>query len=69
MRRRKIKKILVVGSVSVTEHSVLVSTKSGSQTVPGILAVLKHAGIPVHTLSIRSPSLEDIFLYLTGGHT
>ncbi|MGA2105962.1 hypothetical protein [Methanoregula sp.] len=48
-------------------HAVLVSATSGSQMVPGIFAVLEHAGIPVQTLSIRSPSLEDIFLYLTGG--
>ena len=31
-----------------------------------ILEYFEKAGLPVTSLSIRSPSLEDIFIYLTG---
>ena len=36
------------------------------RVIPSILAVFEKFQIPIISISIRSPSLEDIFIYLTG---
>jgi ABC-2 type transport system ATP-binding protein len=44
----------------------MISATNGSEAILSILAVFEKFQIPVSSLSIRSPSLEDIFIYLTG---
>jgi ABC-2 type transport system ATP-binding protein len=56
----------LVNSVSVVEHSVTISATNGSRVLPAILAIFDQYAIPIISISIRSPSLEDIFIYLTG---
>ena len=56
----------LVNAVSVVEHHVTISATNGSQAILSILAVFDKFRIPVISISIRSPSLEDIFIYLTG---
>jgi len=56
----------LVNAVSVVEHKVTISATNGSEAILSILAVFEQYRIPVISLSIRSPSLEDIFIYLTG---
>ncbi len=56
----------LVNAVSVVEHKVMISATNGSQVIPSILAVFDKFQIPIISISIRSPSLEDIFIYLTG---
>jgi len=61
-----IRKIDFVNAVSVVEHTVTISATNGSRVIPAILAVFEDYSIPIISISIRSPSLEDIFIYLTG---
>ena len=61
-----IHKIDLVNAVSVVEHKVTISATNGSQVIPSILTVFDKFQIPIISISIRSPSLEDIFIYLTG---
>jgi ABC-2 type transport system ATP-binding protein len=61
-----IRKIDLVNAVSVVEHMVTISATNGSRVITSILAVFEQYAIPVISISIRSPSLEDIFIYLTG---
>jgi ABC-2 type transport system ATP-binding protein len=61
-----IRKTSLVNSVSVVEHSVTISATNGSRVLPAILAIFDQYAIPIISISIRSPSLEDIFIYLTG---
>jgi len=61
-----IRKIDLVNAVSVVEHTVPISATNGSRVIPAILAVFEDYAIPIISISIRSPSLEDIFIYLTG---
>jgi ABC-2 type transport system ATP-binding protein len=61
-----IRKISLVNAVSVVEHTVTISATNGSQVIPAILAIFENYSIPIISISIRSPSLEDIFIYLTG---
>jgi ABC-2 type transport system ATP-binding protein len=61
-----IRKIDLVNAVTVVEHMVTISATNGSRVIPAILAVFEQYAIPIISISIRSPSLEDIFIYLTG---
>ena len=43
-----------------------ISAKNGSRVLPEIVAVFEKLSIPMNSISIHSPSLEDVFIYLTG---
>lgn len=47
-------------------RTLAIQATDGGKVVPAILQTFEEAGLPVTSLSIRSPSLEDIFIYLTG---
>ena len=49
-------------------RELTVSVTEGSTTVGPIAVALHDAGIPVHDLTLRTPTLDDVFLELTGGH-
>jgi len=61
-----IRTIDLVNAVSVTEHTITISASNGSRVIPAILAIFEQYAVPIISISIRSPSLEDIFIYLTG---
>ena len=61
-----IRNVNLVNAVSVIEHTVTISATNGSRVIPAILAVFEKYAVPIISISIRSPSLEDIFIYLTG---
>jgi ABC-2 type transport system ATP-binding protein len=62
----KIKEHPLVNSVNVLEQRVTISVTNGSQVLPAILAVFDEYSLPILSISIHSPSLEDVFIYLTG---
>jgi ABC-2 type transport system ATP-binding protein len=43
-----------------------ISAHEGGLLLPALLEDFEHYSIPVSSVSIRSPSLEDVFIYLTG---
>ena len=53
---------------SVTEHGhkLLIGTRSGGEVLPAIVSVMAKYSVPMTSVSIRQPSLEDVFIYLTG---
>jgi ABC-2 type transport system ATP-binding protein len=55
-----------VSAVEVQDRKVLISAHQGSSILPVILDDFERFSINVTTVSIRSPSLEDVFIYLTG---
>ena len=55
-----------VGVVEVRGRTLAIQATGGGKLVPAMLQVFEEADLPVTSLSIRSPSLEDIFIYLTG---
>jgi ABC-2 type transport system ATP-binding protein len=61
-----IRMLTSVNAISVVEHGVTITASNGSQVLPGILAIFERHAVPILSISIRSSSLEDIFLYLTG---
>jgi ABC-2 type transport system ATP-binding protein len=49
-------------------HELTVCVAEGSASVGPIAIALHDAGVPVHDLTLRTPTLDDVFLELTGGH-
>jgi ABC-2 type transport system ATP-binding protein len=60
----------VYGVETVEGHGreLTVSVAEGSASVGPIAIALHDAGVPVHDLTLRTPTLDDVFLELTGGH-
>ncbi len=61
-----LKAISLVNSVAVKEQKVIISARNGSKVLPEIVAVFEKFSTPMTSISIRSPSLEDVFIHLTG---
>ena len=49
-------------------HELTVSVAEGSASVGPIAIALHDAEVTVHDLTLRTPTLDDVFLELTGGH-
>lgn len=49
-----------------TDHTVSVITLSAEEILAPIVAKASEQGIKIHSLDIREPNLEAVFLYLTG---
>jgi ABC-2 type transport system ATP-binding protein len=56
----------LINSVAVKEQRVIISARNGSKVLPEIVAVFEKFSTPMTSISIRSPSLEDVFIHLTG---
>jgi ABC-2 type transport system ATP-binding protein len=56
----------LINSVAVKGQRVIISAKNGSKVLPEIVAVFEKFSTPMTSISIRSPSLEDVFIHLTG---
>ncbi|MDD5187698.1 MAG: ATP-binding cassette domain-containing protein [Methanoregula sp.] len=55
-----------VNSVTVKEGRLVITAMNGSRVLPGIVAVFEASSRLMTSISIRSPSLEDVFIHLTG---
>ena len=54
-------------SVGVTADGIIVSSSRARAIGTDVLLALREAGITVTGFEVRSPSLDDVFLHLTGG--
>ena len=61
-----IKKSRFVGSVKEVGDSIEITTKNGSEAIPRIIGIAKDAGIEVAYTTLKRPTLEDVFISLTG---
>jgi ABC-2 type transport system ATP-binding protein len=51
----------------VLEGRTIVSrVENGGRALPGIISALDTAGIPVASVSLSRPSLDDVYLHFTG---
>jgi ABC-2 type transport system ATP-binding protein len=57
-----------VDSVVVAGPEIIVRTTNGAATVSPVAVALAEASIGVRTLTLRTPTLDDVFLQLTGAH-
>jgi ABC-2 type transport system ATP-binding protein len=58
----------LVTSVEFKKNTLTISAKSGSRVLPAIVNVFEDYSIPMNSISIHSPSLEDVFIFLTGSN-
>ena len=56
----------LVKQVERREKKVRISALNGSRVLPALIAVFERFAVPMTSISIRSPTLEDVFIYLTG---
>ncbi len=61
-----IRDISGVHAVEQKGNRIIVSTHDGSRILPDLLARFEIAGVSMTSISIRTPSLEDVFISLTG---
>jgi ABC-2 type transport system ATP-binding protein len=61
-----VERVAGVLQVDARGHELFVSTSDGPATVSGVAVVLTQAGATVRDLTLRSPTLDDVFLELTG---
>jgi ABC-2 type transport system ATP-binding protein len=56
----------LVNSAEFKGNTLNISAKNGSRVLPAIINVFDEYSLPMNSISIHSPSLEDVFIYLTG---
>jgi ABC-2 type transport system ATP-binding protein len=56
----------LVNSAGFKNGTLTISVKNGSRVLPALINVFEEYSLPMNTISIHSPSLEDVFIYLTG---
>lgn len=56
----------LITSVDFHDRKLFISAKNGSRVLPAIVAILEKHSIWMTSISIRPPSIEDVFIYLTG---
>jgi ABC-2 type transport system ATP-binding protein len=61
-----IKRHPLVNSAETKNHKLILSVKNGSQLLPAIVGLFDKSSVSMTSISIRSPSLEDVFIHLTG---
>lgn len=57
-----------VEKVEVTGSEVTVSVRNGPVAISEVALALAGAGVPVEHLTLRRPTLDDVFLSITGHH-
>ncbi|MBU3967554.1 MAG: ATP-binding cassette domain-containing protein [Euryarchaeota archaeon] len=52
--------------VSQKNNEVFITVRDGEHQIPHVLALASEAGIPISSVSLRKPTLDDVFLHHTG---
>jgi ABC-2 type transport system ATP-binding protein len=57
-----------VQSVEAHGNELVIATDNGSAAVSPVAVALSECGAAVRDLTLRTPTLDDVFLELTGTH-
>jgi ABC-2 type transport system ATP-binding protein len=63
---QELRKTSMIISAGYRNNTLHISAQNGSSVLPVIVAMLERHSIAMTSISIRRPSLEDVFIYLTG---
>jgi ABC-2 type transport system ATP-binding protein len=55
-----------VREITVDDHSIRLSVEHGEEALPGLLRTLDAAGFRLESIQLARPTLDDVFLTLTG---
>jgi ABC-2 type transport system ATP-binding protein len=56
----------LVTSIEVKEGFLRIHARNGNSVLPAIIGIFERFSVPMTSISIHSPSIEDVFIYLTG---
>jgi len=65
--RRRVEAVPGVHEVTARDDELVITTDDGAATI-GAVAVALDKVAPVRSLTLRTPTLDDVFLQLTGNH-
>jgi ABC-2 type transport system ATP-binding protein len=57
-----------VRGVEARRHELVIATSDGAATISPVAVALASSGVAVRELTLRTPTLDDVFLELTGTH-
>ena len=64
--RKILESVEGVGSIEVAGDEVVISAVNGAKAITPVAVALSEAGIVVEGLTLRTPTLDDVFLHVTG---
>jgi len=56
----------LINSAEIQGNQIVISARNGSKVLPALITTFEENNVPMNSISIHSPSLEDVFIYLTG---
>ena len=59
-------RVEAIQRIDVYENEVSVSTMNGAALISDVALALSHAGVHMSSLTLRTPTLDDVFLNVTG---
>jgi ABC-2 type transport system ATP-binding protein len=57
-----------VRSVETHGNELVIATGNGAAAISGVAVALADSAVAVRDLTLRTPTLDDVFLELTGSH-
>jgi len=57
-----------IEGIDVHRREITVRTENGGGLISPVAVALDDAGVTVRSLTLRTPTLDDVFLQMTGGH-
>jgi ABC-2 type transport system ATP-binding protein len=62
----RFRKLLWVKTASLRGSALELSAKGGEKRIPGLIEIARKDGVEVVSVSLRKPTLEDVFIHFTG---
>ena len=59
-------RVLTPTTIEHLGHTVAIRTPGGAEAAPGLVRDLSEAGVPPRRIEVAGPTLDDVFLHLTG---
>ena len=57
-----------IDDVQIHQHELAVVTTNGAGLIAQVAVALNGCGVPVRSLTLRTPTLDDVYLHVTGSH-
>ncbi len=57
-----------IHEVQIHNHELAVVTTDGAALIAQVAVALNGCGVPVRSLTLRTPTLDDVYLHVTGTH-
>jgi len=57
-----------IDEVQIHNHELALATPNGAGLIAQVAVALNGCGVPVRSLTLRTPTLDDVFLQVTGTH-